>query len=124
MKPACHGGEGNRAFPFGGDGKIKRIVKFLLTNFAESVDSSLTMRAKTRFGVILERVCSAHDLTQGEVAQSIGVTQETLSRWKVYFSPRSDELFRALGFLRRYERRLTAEDLVGPAADSASEAAS
>ncbi len=73
-------------------------------------------RSMTGFGVVLERVCAANDLTQKDVAGEIGVAAETVTRWKTEFSPPADELFRALAFLRRYEPGLAADDLVAPAA--------
>ena len=74
-------------------------------------------RSMTGFGVVLERVCAANQLTQKDVAAGIGVAPETVTRWKSEFSPPADELFRALAFLRRYEPDLSADDLVVPAPD-------
>ncbi len=78
-------------------------------------------RSMTGFGVVLERVCAANDLTQKDLASEIGVAPETVTRWKGEFSPPSDELFRALAVLRRYEPGLAAEDLVGPASSDPAE---
>ncbi len=72
-------------------------------------------RSMTGFGMVLERVCAANQLTQKDVAAGIGVAPETVTRWKSEFSSPADELFRALAFLRRYEPDLAADDLVAPA---------
>jgi len=68
----------------------------------------------TGFGVVVERVCDANDLTQKDIAAGIGVTPETVTRWKWQFSPPADELFRALAYLRQFEPGLQAEDLLPP----------
>jgi transcriptional regulator with XRE-family HTH domain len=68
----------------------------------------------TGFGAAVERICSSNGLTQKDIAAGIGVAPETVTRWKWSFSPPSDDLFRALAYLRRFEPGLAAEDLVGP----------
>jgi transcriptional regulator with XRE-family HTH domain len=78
-------------------------------------------RSITGFGVVLERICSANDLTQKDIATEMGVAPETVTRWKTEFSPPSDELFRALAVLRRYVPGLSADDLVGSSSDPAAE---
>jgi transcriptional regulator with XRE-family HTH domain len=70
-------------------------------------------RSTTGFGAAVERICSANQLKQKDIAAAIGVAEETVTRWKSTFSPPADELFRALAVLRRYEPSLTAEQLVG-----------
>jgi transcriptional regulator with XRE-family HTH domain len=70
-------------------------------------------RSITGFGAALERICSANGLTQKDIAAQIGVAPETVTRWKSDFSPPSDDLFRALDALRKYEPGLTADELVG-----------
>ncbi len=70
------------------------------------------MTGSTKFAVLVERICSEHDLTQREVAEGIGVTPETITRWKASFSPPSPELVRAWSFLRRFDEALQISDLL------------
>ncbi len=70
------------------------------------------MTGSTKFARLVERICSEHDLTQREVAEGIGVTPETITRWKASFSPPSSELIRAWTFLRRFDGALEISDLL------------
>lgn len=58
-------------------------------------------------------VIRRNNLNQREMADSLGVAQETLSRWvQGHKRPTGTNLVLLLGHLRKYEPNLQAEDLL------------
>lgn len=61
----------------------------------------------------LKDVIQRNGLNQRELAESLGVAPETLSRWvQNHKRPTGENLVRLLAHLRQYEQDLQAEDLI------------
>ena len=61
----------------------------------------------------LREVIRKHGLNQAEIARSIDVQPETLSRWaNGHVRPSGDNLVRLLTHLRKYEPKLQAAELM------------
>jgi transcriptional regulator with XRE-family HTH domain len=72
------------------------------------------LRSTRRKQAPLEAAIRRNSVNQRQMAAAVGVSPETLSRWvRGHMRPTGDNLVRVLSYLRRFEPRLQAEDLLG-----------
>jgi transcriptional regulator with XRE-family HTH domain len=73
----------------------------------------LIVESITGLPEIVDRIAARKGITQRDIAATVGVAPETLSRWKRHrVMPSGDSLLKLLAGLQVYEPRLRLADLI------------